>query len=82
VSWVTTDVKLNNLMNKNYEKMKKSLNKYEQTYKDIFTVKKQMGQSNAMESDSEIQTLAYNYKYIIYSILAIGLTIGALRTLK
>jgi hypothetical protein len=77
-----TDVKLNNLMNKNYEKMKDSLNKYEQTYKDIFTVKKQMGQSNAMESDSEIQTLAYNYKYIIYSILAIGLTIGALRTLK
>jgi hypothetical protein len=37
---------------------------------------------NALEEDSEIQMLSYNQKYILWSMLALGVTAGAMKIMK
>jgi hypothetical protein len=76
------DVKLNKRLLNEYKRMKNNLSKYENTYKEVKTKNDFGPHFDALEEDSQIQMLSYNQKYILWSILALGITIGAMKVLK
>lgn len=76
------DVKLNKRLLKEYTLMKNNLSKYESSYKEIKEKNLLTSHYNALEEDSQIQMLSYNQKYILWSIIALGITIGAMKIMK
>ena len=51
-------------------------------YKEIKTAKKLLNHDTALEEDGELNMLSYNKQYIIWSILALGTTYGAMKLAK
>lgn len=76
------DVKLNERLLNEYTLMKNNLSKYESTYKEVKEKNALVPHFNALEEDSQIQMLSYNQKYILWSMLTIIITIGAMKVLK
>ena len=76
------DSNLNERLLSEYKLLKNKLNTYENTYKEIRTKKDMMFQASAMEEDSNLQMLSYNEKYILWSMLALGVTAGAMKLMK
>jgi|LauGreDrversion4_2_1035121.scaffolds.fasta_scaffold00204_3 hypothetical protein len=76
------DVNLNKKLLSEHRLLKKNLQKYENTYKEIRNEDSLIQQNLALEDDANIQMLSYNTKYIIWSMLALGITIGTMRMLK
>jgi hypothetical protein len=76
------DVKLNNRLLDEYKNLKNKLNKYEHTYKEIHEKVKLIKHNDAIEDDSNLQMLSYNQKYILWSMLALGATAGAMKIMK
>lgn len=77
-----TDVKLNENLLGEYKLLKSKLNKYEDTYKEIRTGKNMIQQTDAMAEDSNLQMLSYNQKYILWSMLALGVTAGTMKLMR
>lgn len=77
-----TDVNLNKKLLKEYTLLKRNLQMYENTYKEIRKEHASTGMDAAFEEDSNLQMLSYNSKYIIWSILALGVTIGTMKMIK
>ena len=76
------DVNLNEKMLSEYKLLKSRLNTYEDTYKEIRSGKNMILQTDAMAEDSNLQMLSYNQKYILWSMLALGVTAGAMKIMK
>jgi len=76
------DLTLNKRLLSEYKRMKDNLSKYESTYKHIKASSGMSSHFNALEEDSEIQMLSYNQKYILWSMLALGVTAGAMKIMK
>jgi len=76
------DVKLNKHLLDEYQNLKNRLNKYERVYTEIRKDAKLMKHNDAIEEDSNLQMLSYNQKYILWSMLAIGATAGAMKIMK
>ena len=76
------DVKLNKRLLNEYTIMKNNLSKYEETHKEVKTKNALIPHFAALEEDSQIQMLSYNQKYILWSIIAIGITIGAMKVMR
>lgn len=76
------DVGLNKKLLDEYNLLKQKLHTYENTYKEIRGRKKTIGHYNALEDDSNLQMLSYNQKYILWSMLALGVTAGAMKIMK
>ena len=76
------DVKLNERLLGEYNSLKSKLNKYESTYKEIRVGKEAVPQNDAMAEDSNLQMLSYNKKYILWSMVALGVTVGAMNVMK
>jgi hypothetical protein len=77
-----TDISLNKRLLDEYKTLKNNLHKYEDTYKEIRTDKEMSHQFNAMYEDANLQMLSYNKSYILWSILALGVTAGAMKIMK
>jgi hypothetical protein len=65
-----------------YKLLKSRLNTYEDTYKEIRSGKNLILQTDAMAEDSNLQMLSYNQKYILWSMLALGVTAGSMKMMK
>jgi hypothetical protein len=77
-----TDLRLNQKLLTEYKTLEDRLKKYEQVYKEIKREKKLMNKNSAFEEDTELNMLSYNKQYIIWSILALGATFGAMKIMK
>jgi hypothetical protein len=78
----TEDIILNKKLLSEYKLLKNRLHKYEDAYKNI-KKSKQMGDHNAaLEEDANLNMLSYNQQYILWSIVALGITIGAMKYIK
>ena len=76
------DLVLNKKLLDEYNLLKRRLNTYEITYKEIQGRKKTISHYTALEDDSNLQMLSYNQKYILWSMLALGVTAGAMKMMK
>ena len=76
------DIKLNKGLLNEYKLLKQRLNKYEMVYKEIKLNKNLIQQNSAMEEDANLNMLSYNKKYILWSMLAIGVTATAMKIMK
>lgn len=76
------DIILNNKLLSEYNILKNRLNTYEKVYKEIKFNKNMMKETRAMNEDSNLQMLSYNQKYILWSIVALGVTAGAVKLMK
>jgi len=76
------DIKLNKRLLSEYKLLKQRLNKYESVYKEIKLNKDLIQQNSAMEEDANLNMLSYNKKYILWSMLAIGITASAMKIMK
>ena len=76
------DIKLNKGLLSEYKLLKQRLNKYEEVYKEIKLNKNLIQQNSAMEEDANLNMLSYNKKYILWSMLAIGITASAMKIMK
>jgi len=65
-----------------YKILKNRLNKYEQAYTNIKKSKKLGDHNSALEEDANLNMLSYNQQYILWSIVALGITIGAMKYIK
>ena len=77
-----TDLILNQRLLSEYTTLENRLKKYEQVYRDIKREKTLMSKNSAFEEDTELNMLSYNKQYIIWSILALGATFGAMKIMK
>jgi hypothetical protein len=77
-----TDLILNQKLLSEYTTLENKLEKYEQVYKGIKREKTLMSGDSAFEEDTELNMLSYNKQYIIWSILALGVTFGVVKTMK
>ena len=78
----TEDIILNKKLLSEYKLLKNRLHKYEDAYKNI-KKSKQMGDHNAaLEEDANLNMLSYNQQYILWSIVGLGITIGAMKYIK
>ena len=78
----TEDIKLNEKLLSEYKLLKNRLNKYEDVYKNIRKSKKMGDHNSALEEDANLNMLSYNQQYILWSIVALGITIGAMKYIK
>lgn len=76
------DSKLNKMLMNEYDLMKERLKRYDSIYNEIKSEKNRQFLNNAMEEDSNIQMMSDNQKYTLWSILAIGVTIAAIKIMK
>ena len=76
------DLALNKKLLDEYNLLKRRLNTYEITYKEIQGRTKTISHYTALEDDSNLQMLSYNQKYILWSMLALGVTAGAMKIMK
>ena len=76
------DTALNNKLLKEYNVLKDRLKKYERTYSQISAETGLSTMDTAMNEDSELNMLSNNKQYIIWSILALGLTFGLTKIMK
>jgi hypothetical protein len=76
------DIKLNKGLLSEYKLLKQRLNKYEEVYEEIKLNKNLIQQNSAMEEDANLNMLSYNKKYILWSMLAIGVTATAMKIMK
>jgi len=51
-------------------------------YKNIKISKKMGDHNSALEEDANLNMLSYNQQYILWSIVALGITIGAMKYIK
>lgn len=76
------DIKLNKGLLSEYKLLKQRLNKYEEVYKEIKLNKKLIHEDAAMEEDATLNMLSYNQTYILWSMLAMGITATAMKIMK
>ncbi len=76
------DVKLNSHLNKEYDMLQGRLKKYEDTYEQIGRENNLIIEDGALKDDFELNMLSNNKKYIIWSIIALGITLGLTKVLK
>ena len=76
------DLVLNERLLSEHKLLENKLQKYEQTYKEIKREKYLIKADGAFQQDSELNMLSYNKQYIIWSILALGMTYGAMKYIK
>ena len=76
------DIRLNNKLLSEYNTLKNRLNKYKKVYKQIEFNKKLLKETHAMDEDSNLQMLSYNQKYILWSMIALGVTASAVKIMK
>lgn len=79
---VGEDIKLNNRLMEEQKIMENRLKRYEQVYIDIGREKRLINIDSAMEEDATLNMLSSNKMYIIWSILALGLTFGITKITK
>ena len=78
----TKDLELNNRLTNQYNILKKKLNKYEEVYKNIKKTSKLTYNDAALEEDATLNMMSNNKKYLLWSIFAMSLTVGALKYIK
>lgn len=76
------DNKLQKLLFSEYNQLAGKITSYDIIEYNIKEENKSLIQANAMLDDSDIQLINSNYKYILFSILAVGLTIASMRAMK
>lgn len=79
---VGEDIKLNNRLMEEQKIMENRLKRYEQVYSQIGREKRLINRDSAMEEDATLNMLSSNKMYIIWSILALGLTFGVTKFTK
>ena len=78
----TEDIILNKKLLSEYKLLKNRLHKYEDAYKNIKKSKKMGDHNAALEEDANLNMLSYNQQYILWSIVGLGITIGAMKYIK
>ena len=76
------DLKLNSHLNKEYDMLQGRLKKYEDTYEQIGRENNLIIEDGALKDDFELNMISNNKKYIIWSIMALGITLGLTKVLK
>ena len=76
------DIKLNKGLMDEQKIMESRLKRYEQVYSEIGREKRLINRDSAMEEDATLNMLSSNKMYIIWSILALGLTFGVTKFTK
>lgn len=76
------DIKLNKGLMDEQKIMESRLKRYEQVYSQIGREKRLINRDSAMEEDATLNMLSSNKMYIIWSILALGLTFGVTKFTK
>ena len=71
------DIKLNKGLMDEQKIMESRIKRYEQVYSQIGREKRLINRDSSMEEDATLNMLSSNKMYIIWSILALGLTFGA-----
>jgi len=76
------DIKLNKKLMDEHKLMEQRLKKYEQVYGNIGREKRLINRDGAFEEDATLNMLSNNKMYIVWSILALGLTFGVTKLTK
>jgi len=76
------DIRLNKRLMDEQKIMEKRLKTYEQVYSQIGIENTLIGKDSAFEEDANLNMLSNNKRFIIWSILALGLTFGAMKFTK
>ena len=76
------DVELNNRLLGQYSLLKNRLQKYEQVYSSIEKTSKLTKHDAALEEDATLNMLSNDKQFLLWSIAAMGITVGALKFMK
>jgi hypothetical protein len=76
------DVQLNNRLLGQYSLLKNRLQKYEQVYSSIEKTSKLTKHDTALEEDATLNMLSNDKQFLLWSIAAMGITVGALKFMK
>jgi hypothetical protein len=76
------DVQLNNRLLGQYSLLKNRLQKYEQVYSSIEKTSKLTKHDAALEEDATLNMLSNDKQFLLWSIAAMGITVGALKFMK
>ena len=76
------DVQLNNRLLGQYSLLKNRLQKYEQVYSSIEKTSKLTKHDAALEENATLNMLSNDKQFLLWSIAAMGITVGALKFMK
>ena len=76
------ELQLNEQLLEEYYILESSLRKYDSVYSKLHREKIMINYDTSLEEDGELNMKSYNQQYIIWSIIALGMTIGIVKIMK
>ena len=77
-----TELELNEQLLEEYYILETNLKKYDSVYSKLHREKLMINYDTSLEEDGELNMKSYNQQYILWSILALGMTIGVVKIMK
>jgi len=76
------ELQLNEQLLEEYYILESSLRKYDSVYSKLHREKIMINYDTSLEEDGELNMKSYNQQYIIWSVIALGMTIGIVKIMK
>jgi hypothetical protein len=76
------ELQLNEQLLEEYYILESSLRKYDSVYSKLHREKLMINYDTSLEEDGELNMKSYNQQYIIWSVIALGMTIGIVKIMK
>ena len=76
------ELQLNEQLLEEYYILESSLKKYDSVYSKLHREKLMINYDTSLEEDGELNMKSYNRQYIIWSVIALGMTIGIVKIMK
>ena len=76
------ELELNEQLLEEYYILETNLKKYDSVYSKLHREKMMINYDTSLEEDGELNMKSYNQQYILWSILALGMTIGVVKIMK
>ena len=76
------ELQLNEQLLEEYYILETNLRKYDSVYSKIHREKMMVNYDTSLEEDGELNMKSYNQQYILWSIIALGMTIGIVKIMK
>lgn len=76
------ELQLNELLLEEYYVLETKLRKYDTVYSQLHREKMMINYDTSLEEDGELNMKGYNQQYIIWSVIALGMTIGIVKIMK
>lgn len=76
------ELQLNEQLLEEYYILETNLRKYDSVYSKLHREKMMINYDTSLEEDGELNMKSYNQQYILWSIIAVGMTIGIVKIMK